>query len=93
MTEPRIEITPDEIFALVMSTAQVQSKVQGRAAKIAARVRRELHRAGIDASVSIRQHGLPTGRSSYDVVVQPADPADERRCGAIARRAQREVRR
>ena len=93
MTEPRIEITPDEIFAMVMSTAQVQSKVQGRAAKIAARVRRELRRAGIEASVSIRQHGLPTGRSSYDVVVNPVDPDDERRCGAIARRAAREVRR
>ena len=88
-----IDLDRDEIFALVNAQAQVKAGVRGRASRMTARIRRELAKTGIDASVSIRDHPLPTGRTSVDVVVEPTNPKDERRVGRIARNAGRAVRR
>ena len=88
-----IDLDRDEIFALVNAQAQVKAAVRGRASRMSARIRRELAKTGIDASVSIRDHPLPTGRTSVDIVVEPTNPKDERRVGRIARNAGRAVRR
>lgn len=88
----RIELDTDAIFQQVMGTERVQAKVQEKATKIAARTRRDLANAGIDATVKVREHPQANGRASFDVVGTVADQKDARRAGRIARRAGRSVR-
>ncbi|WP_139311895.1 hypothetical protein [Corynebacterium sp. CNJ-954] len=84
-------LSADDIFALANNTPEVKLGVKKQAAKIAARTRKELARAGVDASVSIRDHPLSSGRTSVDVVVDAPD-GTERIAGRILRRAGREGR-
>lgn len=88
----RVEIDSDAIFQQVMGTAKVQAKVNERAAKISGRIRRDLNRAGVDATVSIREYAQPTGRYSLNIVGN-VDEKHARKAGRIARRAGRSVRR
>lgn len=81
----------DELFALANSDARVLAGVQKVAAKVAARTRKELDRAKIDASVTVRDHPLASGRASVDVVAD-APEGSERRVARILRRAGREAR-
>lgn len=84
----------DEIFALAMDQPAVKAAVKKRASQIAARARKEFGRAGLDATVRIRDHPLPTGRTSVDVVADFDDGVEgmDRRVGKILRRAGREGR-
>lgn len=88
----RVEIDSDAIFQQVMGTTKVQAKVNERAAKISGRIRRDLNRAGIDATVSIREYAHANGRYGVNVMGNASDE-DSRKAKRIARRAGRSVRR
>lgn len=88
----RIDLDTDAIFLQVMQSPKVQAKARERATKIATRTRRDLAKAGIDATVTIEENATPTGRASFNVRGQVPDK-DKRRAGRIARRAARSVRR
>lgn len=88
----RIDIDTDAIFQQVMGTERVQAKVQEKATRIAARTRRDLARAGVDATVKIVEHPQPNGRAGFNVVGRATDPEQGRKAGRIARRAGRSVR-
>ena len=87
----RQDIDIDDLFVHINALPAVQAKVKERAARIAARSRKELSRAGIDADVEVRAHPLATGRASFDVYAEAPD-GKERRVGKILRRAGREGR-
>ena len=88
----RVEIDSDAIFQQVMGTTKVQAKVNERAAKISTRIRRDLNRAGVDATVSIREYAHSNGRFGVNVMGNASDE-DSRKAKRIARRAGRSVRR
>lgn len=88
----RNQIDADAIFQQVMASSKVRSAVQSRGARAAAHARREIVRAGIDATVEVREHALSSGRASVDVTATVADEKDRRRVGRIMRRAGRGAR-
>ncbi|MEH0147458.1 hypothetical protein V6D40_07275 [Corynebacterium sp. Q4381] len=88
----RINIDTDAIFMQVMGSEKVQAKVQEKATRIAALTRRELGRAGIDATVKIEPHPTPSGRAAFNVVGSVTRPEDARKAGRIARRVGRSLR-
>lgn len=88
----RIDIDTDAIFQQVMGTERVQAKVQEKATRIAARTRRDLARAGVDATVKIVEHPQPNGRAGFNVLGNVSDPEQARKAGRIARRAGRSIR-
>lgn len=88
----QIDIDTDAIFMQVMADPKVDAKVQERATKIANRARRDLIKAGIDATVKVEPHATPTGRAAYNVTGTVADK-NARTAGRIARRAGRTIRR
>lgn len=92
MTGVRNEIDADAIFSAAMRTARVRGAVMSKGTRMAAHARREINRAGVDATVQVREHPLSTGRASVDVVVNVADDKDRRRAGRIIRRAGRGAR-
>ncbi|WKD60919.1 hypothetical protein CCICO_04410 [Corynebacterium ciconiae DSM 44920] len=85
---PEIDIDGDALFQQAMQQTVVKAALQARASRIAALARKDLARAGIDASVTIRPHALPSGRASLDVGCE-VDDKYERRVGRIMRRAAR----
>lgn len=87
----RNEIDADAVFQQVMQQPAVKAKLQQKATRIATLARKDLHRAGIDATVQIRERHLPTGRATLDVHCSVSDD-DERRAGKIMRRAARGTR-
>lgn len=87
------EIDTDAIFQQVMAMPMVKAKVQDRAAKVSARIRRDLNKAGITATVTSDPYHGTTGRASYNISGSVTDPTQARRAGRIARRAARSVRR
>lgn len=93
MDQQRVELNTDELFHMAMQTSTVEAAVANRAAKIAVRTRRELGRAKVEATVSIDDHYLLTGRASKNVTVTVSDEAHRRKAGRILRRAGREIRR
>lgn len=88
----KTSLDADTLFVLANRTNTVQAAIQKRAANVATRARRQLARNGVDATVQVRDHPLPNGRASRDVVVS-ADDKNIRRAARIVRRAAREVRR
>lgn len=88
----RIDLDTDAFFQQVMQDKSVQAKTRDRITKIANRTRRDLAKAGIDATVTIEENATPTGRASFNIRGQVNDK-DKRRAGRIARRAARSVRR
>lgn len=88
----KTNLDADTLFVLANRTNAVQAAIQKRAANVATRARRQLARNGVDATVQVRDHPLPNGRASRDVVVT-ADDKNIRRAARIVRRAAREVRR
>lgn len=87
-----VDIDADDLFVQANDDARVKAAVRKRAASMTSRVRKELARADVKASVSIRDHPLPNGRTSVDVYVEAADDKDARTVGRIVRRAGREGR-
>lgn len=87
-----MQIDGDELFVLANQTNAVKAGIERRAANVAARARRNLKKAGVDATVKITDHPIASGRTSRDVAVT-ADEANIRRAARIVRRSAREVRR
>lgn len=88
----RVEIDSDAIFQQVMGTTKVQAKVNERAAKISGRIRRDLNRAGVDATVTVREYAHSNGRYGVNVMGN-VDEKHARKAKRFARRAGRSVRR
>lgn len=89
---PRVDIDTDGIYMQVMQDKSVDAKVRERATRIANKARRDITRAGIDATIKVEPHYTPSGRASYNVTGEVAEK-DARRAGRIARRAGRSIRR
>lgn len=88
-----IDLDTDAIFQQVMATPRVNAKARERSTKIANKIRLDLAKAGIDATVTVEKTPTATGRASYNVKGSVKNPQDSRRAGRIARRAARSIRR
>ncbi|AZA08700.1 hypothetical protein [Corynebacterium pseudopelargi] len=84
----RADFDADAIFQQVMAQPAVKAKLMQKASRIATLARKDMVRAKIDGSVTIKQRHLSTGRASLDVQCS-VKPEDERRAGRIMRRAGR----
>lgn len=87
----RDDIDADALYQQVMNQPAVQAKVMARAAKIATVARRDMARGGVEGSVSVVRHSLPTGRASFDVRWDGKDK-HRRRAARVLRRAGRGAR-
>lgn len=87
-----IQIDGDELFVLANKTNAVQAGIEKRSANVATRARRQLRKAGVEATVKVSNHPVASGRTARDVAVT-ADEKNIRRAARIVRRAAREVRR
>lgn len=94
---PRVDLDMDDLFRQANEHPTTDGAVAGRAARIAARARRNDQRDGDGtANIYVRERYMPNGRKSYDVVSDDTSgeygSLESRRIRAL-RRAAREVRR